>query len=70
MFSLRAKQQPNPSISASDSSKFQFYIDFRSFQPDFLSVFHDNDKCVVSPEWYDFDYILLMDLMRQPYQTV
>ena len=43
MFSIRAKQQPIPSINASDSSKFQFYICFLSFQPDFLSVFHDED---------------------------
>lgn len=64
MFLLRAKQRPTPLISASDSSKFQFYIGFRSFRPDFLSVFHDNDKCVVSPEWYDFDYILLIITVR------
>lgn len=43
MFSLRATQRPTPSISASDSSKFQFYICFQSFRPDFLSVFHDED---------------------------
>ena len=43
MFSIRAKQQPIPSISASAPSKFQFYICFQSFQPDFLSVFHDED---------------------------
>lgn len=30
MFSLRAKPRPIPSISASDSSKFQFHIGFRS----------------------------------------
>ena len=43
MFSLRAKQRPIPSISASDSSKFQFHICFRSFRPDFLSIFHGED---------------------------
>ena len=31
MFSIRAKQRPIPSISASNSSKIQFYICFRSF---------------------------------------
>ena len=43
MFSIWAKQQTIPSISASDSSKFQFHICFRSFRPDFLSVFHGED---------------------------
>ena len=43
MFSLRVKQQTIPSISASDSSKIQLYICFRSFRPDFLSVFHGED---------------------------
>ena len=43
MFSIRAKQLPIPSISASDSSKFHFHIGFRSFRPDFLSVFHGED---------------------------
>ena len=43
MFSIRAKERPIPSISASDSSKFQFYICFQSFRPDYLSVFHDED---------------------------
>ena len=43
MFSIRAKQRPIPSISASAPSIFQFYICFQSFQPDFLSVFHDED---------------------------
>ena len=43
MFSLQTKQRPIPSISASAPSKFQFYICFQSFQPDFLSVFHDED---------------------------
>lgn len=43
MFSIRATQQPIPSITASAPSKFQFYICFQSFQPDFLSVFHDED---------------------------
>ena len=33
----------NPFISASDSSKFQFYICIRSFRPDFLSVSHGED---------------------------
>lgn len=33
----------NPFNSASDSSKFQFYICFRSFWPDFLSVFHGEE---------------------------
>ena len=47
MFSIWAKQQTIPSISASDSSKFQFYICFRSFRPDFLSVFHGEDA--ISP---------------------
>lgn len=40
MFSIRAKQRPIPSISAFDSSKFQFNIFLRSFRPDFLSVSH------------------------------
>ena len=31
MFSIRAKQRPIPSISASDSSKIQFNISLRSF---------------------------------------
>ncbi len=43
MFSPRAKQQPTPSISASDPSKLQFYIGFRQFRPDYLSVFHGED---------------------------
>ena len=43
MFSLRAKQRPIPSIYASDSSIIQLYICFRSFRPDFLSVFHGED---------------------------
>ena len=43
MFSIWAKQRPIHSISASDSSKFQFYIYFWSFRPVFLSVFHDED---------------------------
>lgn len=34
LFSNRAKQRPIPSISASDSSQFQFYIGFRSFRPE------------------------------------
>ena len=51
MFSLQAKQQPIPSISASDSSKFQFHICFRSFRPDFLSVFHGEDT--VSPNMWN-----------------
>lgn len=42
MFLIRAKQQTIPSLAASDSSKFQFYIFFRPSQPDFLSVFHGN----------------------------
>ncbi len=43
-----SKQRPIPSISASDSSKFHFHIGFRSFRPDFLSVFHGEDT--VSPQ--------------------
>ena len=43
IFSIRAKQRPISSISASDSSKFKFYICFRSFRPDYLSVFHGED---------------------------
>ena len=40
MFSIRAKQRPIPSISASDSSKFQFYIGFRSStKPNFCLFF-------------------------------
>ena len=40
MFSIRAEQRPIPSISASDSSKFQFYIGFRSStKPDFCPFF-------------------------------
>lgn len=37
----QAKQQTIPPISASDSARFQLYIYFRSFRPDFLSVFHE-----------------------------
>lgn len=37
----QAKQQTIPSISASDSARFQLYIYFRSFRPNFLSVIHD-----------------------------
>ena len=51
MFSIRAKQRPIHSISASDSSKFQFHICFRSFRPDFLSVFHGEDT--VSPNMWN-----------------
>ena len=51
MFSIWAKQRPIPSISASDSSKFQFYICFRSFRPDFLSVFHG--EYTVSPNMWN-----------------
>ena len=51
MFSIRAKQWPIPSISASDSSKFQFHICFWSFRPDFLSVFHGEDT--VSPNMWN-----------------
>ena len=43
MFSIRAKQRPIPSITASDPSKLQFHISFRQFRPDYLSVFHDED---------------------------
>ena len=43
MFSIWAKQRSISSISASDSSKFQFNICFRSFRPDFLSVFYGED---------------------------
>ena len=39
MFSIRVKQRPIPSISASDLSKFQFHICFQSFQPDFFCSF-------------------------------
>ena len=39
MFSIWAKQQTIPSISASDSSKFQFYIYFWSFRPVFFCLF-------------------------------
>ena len=52
MFSIWAKQQTIPSISASDSSKFQFYICFRPSQPDFLSVFHGN---TVPPQEFRID---------------
>lgn len=38
----------NPFNSASDPSKLQFYIGFRQFRPDFLSVFHGEDT--VSPQ--------------------
>ena len=53
MFSLRVKQQTIPSISASDSSKIQFYICFRSFRPDFLFVFHGEDT--VPPQEHRID---------------
>ena len=53
MFPIRAKQRPIPSISASDSSKIQFYICFRSFRPDFLSVFHGEDT--VPPQEHHID---------------
>mgnify|MGYP004654404637 CR=1 FL=1 len=44
MFSIRAKQRPIPSISLRPPpSKLQFYIGFRQFRPDYLSVFHDED---------------------------
>ena len=39
MFSIRAKQRPIPSITASDPSKFQLYICFQSFRPDFFVCF-------------------------------
>ena len=53
MFSLRAKQRPIPSITASDPSKLQFYIGFRQFRPDYLSVFHDEDTVppTRAPHW-------------------
>ncbi len=38
----------NPFNSASDPSKLQFYIGFRQFRPDYLSVFHGEDT--VSPQ--------------------
>lgn len=53
MFSIRAKQRSIPSISASAPSKLQFYIGFRSFRPDYLSVFHNEDT--VSPQEFRID---------------
>lgn len=43
MFSIRAKQRPIPSISASDSSKIQFNVS-PVIWPDILSVIRD--KCI------------------------
>lgn len=53
MFLILAKESPIPSISAFGSSKFQFYIYFRSFRPDFLSSFHDKD--IVPRKSFTFD---------------
>ena len=70
MFSIRAKQRPIPSISASDSSKFQFYICFQSFQPDFLSVFHDEDTSPPQEIRLDpFDTISLSRTHPTPSET-
>ena len=44
MFSLRAKQRPIPSISLRSPHQNYIFISVSgSFQPDFLSVFHDED---------------------------
>lgn len=58
MFSIWAKQRPIPSISASDSSKSQFHIYFRSFRSYFLSVFHDEDTFPHTqiPHWFTLPY--------------
>ena len=49
MFSLRAKQRPIPSISLRSPHQNSNFISVSgSFQPDFLSVFHDEDT--VSPQ--------------------
>ena len=53
MFSIRAKERPISSISASDSSKFQLYICFQSFQPDFFVCFQDEDT--VPPQEFRID---------------
>ena len=43
----------NPFNSASDLSKLQFYICFRSFRTNFLSVFHDEETG--SPQEFRID---------------
>lgn len=49
---ILSKAAANPfNFSASAPSKFQFYICFQSFQPDFLSVFHGEDT--VSPNMWN-----------------
>ena len=70
MFSIRATQQPIPSITASAPSKFQFYICFQSFQPDYLPVFHDEDTAPPQEIRLDpFDTIALPRTHPKPSET-
>ena len=77
MFSIRAKQRPIPSISASNPSKFQFYICFRSLRQDILSVIHN--KCItradssllifVNDKPHILQLLQLLQLSLQPTST-
>ena len=71
MFSIRAKQRPIPSISLRPPpSKLQFYIGFRQFQPDFLSVFHDEDTVPLQEIRLDpFDTVALPRTHQKPSET-
>jgi len=62
MFSICAKQLAIPSISASDSSKFQFYICSGRFGRFFLSVFHGEDT--VPPQLQPLDNNSRMALLQ------
>ena len=70
MFSIRAKQQTIPSIPASDSSKFQFHICFRSFRPDFLSVFHGEDAIPLHELRIDCKFSCLSAAKRAIYSSL
>ena len=47
MFSIRPKQPTDPIHFCVRVTKFPFYISFRSFRPDYLSIF--NGRGVVPP---------------------
>ena len=40
-FQFYRRSRPIPSVSAFGPSNFRFYISFRSFRPDFLSILYD-----------------------------
>ena len=66
MFSIWAKQQTIPSISASDSSKFQFHMCFRSFRLDFLSVFHGEETFFSHFQSYEIAITLSINSLGKP----